>query len=174
MRRALLATLPLLCLVLAGCPDKYDGTYLLSYTLTEDTANPDNSWIGVEQRTLGSLYRTGDAVVLKLDNALLTGNRVGDSLELGSTMGMVSNDDECVLYELLAEQVFEGRISSDLALDGVWTVRDTVRIQDCPPMDDQAESEHRKYDVVGMKLNAVPGQHAGEDSNWGYVPFGIY
>ena len=171
--RRLLLLLSLLALGTTGCVSKYDGSWLIFYTLAEDTQDPENNWIGVEQRMMGDFYRTKDTYVLSLGGIVLTGPKDGDNLDLATSVGMDNSGDDCSTYSIDTEQLFGGQFTDDMGLTGDLEVRQSLRIENCPPQSDTNLVESMKWDIEGVQLNSHSGKHA-DSANWGYIPNSIY
>lgn len=160
--------------VLTGCKGKYDGSWLVSYTLRSDSENADNYNIGVEYRTFSSLYRTADQIAIEFGNTMLTGTRDGDSFEVSKTFSMDQGTSDCQVYMTQSAETITGQFSGDLSFEGEMEVTDRFVVQDCDWSDDADESQVLVYELTGVLLDSAPGAHGGSTVAWGYIPLGGY
>ncbi len=161
--------------LLAGCSGRYDGSWLVFYSLASDSENPENPQIGVEYRTLANLYRTQDEIVFDFAGTLLTGTRDGSDFTASYEQGVQYLDMDCDTYQESSSVEIEGTFTDDLGFDATLTQTYTEVIQGCSWTDDESTQQVKVYDLTGMMLDAAPGAHGSASMAWGYfnVP-GVY
>ena len=172
MRRALLLVLVLL--PLTGCVSRYDGSWLLIFTMVEDSENDDNPYIGVEQQVMTSIYHTNQQAVVNMANMTLIGTQQGGQLDVANTWEADYNGENCDTFRQTRNQTLTATFSNDLGVEGESEMSEGQTVSGCPPMDDTDEMHKFVYEVTGSMLNAGNEKHASEDANWGYIPGGIY
>jgi len=168
-----LALLPSLG-ALSGCTGVHDGSWLIFYSMTENSHEPDYEYIGVEFRMLANLYRTNEQHFFEMSGQVLPGTVEGDHFDVGTSRGMDASSDDCGTYEMLTTTSFVGDFTSDGGLTGEIEVRETLNIADCDPIPDNTETMTLKYAADGVHLDSRADDHAPDSANWGYIPGSVY
>lgn len=170
---------PLLGLVLSlgalsGCAGAQDGSWLLFYALTSNSADPDDEYVGVEYRMLADLYRTNEQHFFSMGGQVLPGTVEGDHFDMGTSSGVDASSEDCGTYEMLSVFSFVGDFTSDGGLTGEIEVREALTIANCDPIPDSVEVTTLMYTADGVHLDSQSDGHAGDNVNWGYIPNAIY
>ena len=163
-----------LMLGLMGCfGTQYDGTYVIFYKLTENTAYPDDDDIGVERRGMITLYSTAEGtLVMGGAGALLTGTRDGKEFTLSDESGTnaAPAQEGCDTDLSKTTTTYKGTFTDDGGFEGKLTT-DAQRLrQSCGSADDIDELESYAWDLDGMRIDVDSNRHLGDDANWGYFP----
>lgn len=157
----------LLPLLLSGCSllNGYDGTYLMTFRVEDDSCSPGS--VGNEAQSLGSMYRTGSHLVLDIDGSLLVGDPVSDgSFEVGLEAGSEFSYDGCDSYSTFSGLTVEGTFGQDLGFDGDATSVSRTSTEGCPG--ESTDTCTRKYSVTALKLDATTDRRPTGSIAWGY------
>lgn len=166
-----------LLLSLAGCTGQFDGTYLVFYTLTENSVDPDDDDIGVEDRTTIALYTTAEGtLVMSGVGALLTGTREGKEFTLSSEAGTnaAPAQENCDTDLSKDTSTYKGTFTGDGGFEGKLSIVSQRLRKACDGADDIDETDTWVYDMDGLRIDIDSNKHLGDDANWGYFPSSVY
>jgi hypothetical protein len=151
----------LLSVLLAGCADAYDATWLVTATYKDDTCNPDSDQIGTETQTYVNTFTTAAGTFgTSIDGLVLTGERVGPDFDLSWEYGTSTESDDCDTIVSLTQFGMDGTFSADGGMEGDLNRLDGELIDGCDDTDleDEVVCEYQ-WSLEGIRLNADPEQH---------------
>lgn len=153
-----------------------DGTYIIFYTLTKNTANPDSTDIGVEDRSLGTVATTSQGtLVMDWGGSLMTGERgASKSFSVGQENGTDTSGEDCTTKVDKNSLTCDGLFTKDGGITATVQLVDKLTIVDCDGWDDTDETFEYEWELTGVMINANDGSHLGDDANWGYTPTPVY
>jgi hypothetical protein len=161
-----------LLMSLLGCTSACDGTYVIFYKMTENSVDPDDNDIGVEDRAMVTIYHTSEGtMVMGGVGALLAGTREGKEFTLTYEAG--SNDapaqDDCDTDLSKATQTYKGTFTGDGGFEGKLTSEQQILRKACGG-DDIDELYTMVWQMDGIRVDVDSNRHIGDDANWGYFP----
>ncbi len=159
-------------LSLTGCTGAYDGTYLIFYALSENSVDPEDPAIGVEDRGTVAIYHTKEgSFAIDGLGALLAGTREGKeftaSYENGMDYAPAYDDCDTSLYKTTLTMT--GTFTEGGVFEAKLTEEDQSLVKSCGA--DVDEIETYAWTLQGMRVDVDSNQHLGDDANWGSTPY---
>lgn len=167
----------MIALLLLGCADPRDGTYLFTLRLVEDTCDGANPDVGVETEQMGAVWRTTASLAVDLGRVslqagpeplLLAGvDRGGDAFLATQETSTAWDSESCSTDDLTRTVELSGTFAPDGGIEA-WLSDSTRRRLECGSDTDVDETCAWNYAVTALRLDVGDAHH--EDLAWGNLP----